>query len=119
MPEFPLRREMLVDPLAIENGKLKVPLAPGLGVLLTPEIEAKYAFREEAVYPCREAPTLLPDDSVWAATCTQAMTMTTGRDSSQGGKRLTPTTWRETTPYVMSIRSSSGPESRPRSVCSG
>ena len=73
MPEFPLRREMLVEPLAIENGKLKAPLAPGLGVLLTPEIEAKYAFREEAVYTCLEAPTLLPDDSVWAATCTQAL----------------------------------------------
>ena len=50
MPEFPLRRDMLVDPLAIENGKLKAPLAPGLGVLLTQEIEAKYAFREEVVY---------------------------------------------------------------------
>ena len=71
MPEFPLRREMLVAPLAIEDGKLSAPLAPGLGVLLTPEIEAKCAFREEAVYTCLDEPTLLPDNSVWVAAHTK------------------------------------------------
>jgi D-galactarolactone cycloisomerase len=40
----PLRDALLVDPVGFENGRLRLPTAPGLGVQLTPELEQKYAF---------------------------------------------------------------------------
>ncbi len=52
MPQYPLRSEMLVEPLRIERGRLLAPSAPGLGVHLTPGLEKKYRFREDAVYSC-------------------------------------------------------------------
>jgi L-alanine-DL-glutamate epimerase-like enolase superfamily enzyme len=52
MPDYTLRRELLVEPLRIENGRLLAPSGPGLGVHLTPELERKYPFREDAVYSC-------------------------------------------------------------------
>jgi len=42
---YPLRDELFVEPLRIENGDLLPPKAPGLGVELTDEIRKKYAFR--------------------------------------------------------------------------
>jgi L-alanine-DL-glutamate epimerase-like enolase superfamily enzyme len=45
---YPLRDELFVEPLRIENGFLRPPTAPGLGVELTDEVRRKYAFREEA-----------------------------------------------------------------------
>ena len=53
LPEFELRRALLVAPLEIKAGMLQIPTGPGLGVQLTPELEKYYAFREEAVYSCR------------------------------------------------------------------
>ncbi|CAH1673830.1 enolase C-terminal domain-like protein [Chelatococcus asaccharovorans] len=52
MPRFPLRDAMLVAPLSIADGCLSAPAAPGIGVTLTPETEARYAFRADAVYDC-------------------------------------------------------------------
>lgn len=52
MPGFALRDALLVEPLAITDGFLAAPSAPGIGVALTPAIEAEYAFRTEAVYDC-------------------------------------------------------------------
>lgn len=52
MPRYPLRSELLVEPFRLEDGCLLAPQAPGLGVLLTPEAERRYAFRDDAVYRC-------------------------------------------------------------------
>ncbi len=65
MPDYPLRRDMLGAPLQMENGALKAPEFPRLGVSLIPEVEERYTFREDAVYTCLEDTTLLPDESVW------------------------------------------------------
>ena len=65
LPEFELRRALLVAPLEIKAGMLQIPTRPGLGVQLTPELEKYYAFREEAVYSCRSDPGRLPPASVW------------------------------------------------------
>lgn len=65
VPEYPLRRDLLASPLRIEDGALHAPQGNGLGVLLTPEIEENYEFREDAVYTCLEDLDLLPDESVW------------------------------------------------------
>jgi D-galactarolactone cycloisomerase len=40
----PLRDALLVQPLGFENGRLRAPTVPGLGVALTPELETKFAF---------------------------------------------------------------------------
>jgi L-alanine-DL-glutamate epimerase-like enolase superfamily enzyme len=40
----PLRDALLVEPVGFENGVLNAPTAPGLGVVLTPEIERQFAF---------------------------------------------------------------------------
>ena len=52
MPDFPIRRDLMAEPLTIRDGKLQLPTAPGLGVVLTPELEEKYPFREDALYNC-------------------------------------------------------------------
>jgi L-alanine-DL-glutamate epimerase-like enolase superfamily enzyme len=52
MLDFPLGSEMMGDQARIERGRLLKPTAPGLGVLLTPEMEARYPFDETAVYSC-------------------------------------------------------------------
>lgn len=52
MPDFPIRRDLMVEPLVIRDGKLQAPTAIGLGVQLTADLEEKYAFREDAVYNC-------------------------------------------------------------------
>ncbi|WKN44212.1 mandelate racemase/muconate lactonizing enzyme family protein [Tunicatimonas pelagia] len=58
MPAFPLREAMVQQPWKIESGNIHFPDTPGLGVILTEEIEQKYAFREDAVYQC--LPTAIP-----------------------------------------------------------
>ena len=55
MPAFPIRESLMVEPLRIVNGRLQKPTAPGLGVHLTPELEAQFAFREDAAYRCQGA----------------------------------------------------------------
>ena len=57
MPRFPLREEMMVEPLVLKNGQLTLPPTPGLGVGLTEEVERKYAFRDDALYRCGVAHT--------------------------------------------------------------
>jgi L-alanine-DL-glutamate epimerase-like enolase superfamily enzyme len=52
MPAFPIREAMLVEPLRFQGGRLLPPRAAGLGVKLTPQIEADFPFREDAVYRC-------------------------------------------------------------------
>jgi D-galactarolactone cycloisomerase len=40
----PLRDALLVEPVGFENGTLRAPTAPGLGVAITPELERTFAF---------------------------------------------------------------------------
>ena len=40
----PLRDALLVEPIDWEDGQLRAPTAPGLGVALTPELEREFAF---------------------------------------------------------------------------
>ena len=62
---FPLTVEMIGDQGRIENGRLLRPTAPGLGLTLTPEIEARYPFDETAVYCCILNDWGPPPDSYW------------------------------------------------------
>jgi len=66
MLAFPLSEEMLTDQAQIEGGRLSRPTAPGLGLTLTPEIEARYPFDEKAVYCCVLNDWGPPPDSYWA-----------------------------------------------------
>lgn len=65
MLAFPLSDEMLTDQARIEGGRLLRPTAPGLGLTLTPEIEARYPFDETAVYCCILNDWGPPPDSYW------------------------------------------------------
>ena len=49
----------------IENGRLIRPTAPGLGLTLTPDMEARYPFDETAVYSCVLTDWGPPPDSYW------------------------------------------------------
>ena len=40
----PLREALLVDEIALDNGTIHAPKAPGLGVAVTPDIEEKFVF---------------------------------------------------------------------------
>lgn len=51
MPAYPLRAALLGD-LALRDGHVHLPDAPGLGARLTAAAEARYPFRPEAVYRC-------------------------------------------------------------------
>lgn len=66
MLDFPLGREMLGDQARIAGGRLMRPTAPGLGLTLTPEIEARYPFDPTAVYSCALIDYGPPPDSYWA-----------------------------------------------------
>lgn len=46
----PLIDDLLVEPIVLRDGKVKPPTAPGLGIALTPEIEARYPYRKGAHY---------------------------------------------------------------------
>ncbi|MDE2789705.1 MAG: mandelate racemase/muconate lactonizing enzyme family protein [Paracoccaceae bacterium] len=52
MLDFPLGDEMLADQRLISGGRLRLPDAPGIGVTLTPDMEARYPFDPSAVYSC-------------------------------------------------------------------
>jgi L-alanine-DL-glutamate epimerase-like enolase superfamily enzyme len=65
MLAFPLGAEMIGDQGRIEKGRLLRPTAPGLGLTLTPEMEARYAFDETAVYSCALIDFGPPPDSYW------------------------------------------------------
>ena len=64
---FPLGAEMIGDQGRIEMGRLIRPTAPGLGLTLTPEMEARYPFDETAVYSCVLTDWGPPPDSYWSA----------------------------------------------------
>lgn len=65
MLAFPLGAEMIGEQGRIENGRLMRPTAPGLGLTLTPEIEARYPFDESAVYCCVLHDWGPPPDDYW------------------------------------------------------
>ena len=66
MLAFPLGEEMIGDQGRIEQGRLMRPTAPGLGLTLTPEMEARYPFDPTAVYSCVLTDFGPPPDSYWA-----------------------------------------------------
>jgi len=66
MLSFPLGEDMIGDQGRIANGRLMRPTAPGLGLTLSPEIEARYPFDESAVYFCVLNDWGPPPDSYWA-----------------------------------------------------
>ncbi|MBM6593639.1 mandelate racemase/muconate lactonizing enzyme family protein [Microvirga pudoricolor] len=63
MPPYALRDDLLAEPLGIADGHLTLSDAPGLGVRLTRDIEARYAFRADAVYNCAPG---VPRASEWS-----------------------------------------------------
>ena len=67
MLDFPLGTEMIGDQGRIENGMLRRPPAPGLGLTLTPEMEARYPFDETAVYSCALIDFGPPQDTYWGS----------------------------------------------------
>jgi L-alanine-DL-glutamate epimerase-like enolase superfamily enzyme len=46
----PLRDELLTEPLRLVDGKILTPTAPGLGVTLPDDLEARYPYRPGTVY---------------------------------------------------------------------
>lgn len=66
MLDFPLGAEMMGNQGRIVDGHLIRPTAPGLGLTLTPEMEARYPFDETAVYSCALIDFGPPPDSYWA-----------------------------------------------------
>lgn len=65
MLDFPLGVEMMGDQGRIVDGHLIRPTDPGLGLTLTPEMEARYPFDETAVYSCALIDFGPPSDSYW------------------------------------------------------
>ena len=66
MLHHPLTDDMIADRAPIRNGRLFRPDSPGIGVVLTPEIEAHYTFDPSAVYSCMLADYGPPPDDYWA-----------------------------------------------------
>lgn len=66
MLDFPLGAEMMGNQGRIVDGHLIRPTAPGLGLTLTPEMEARYPFDETAVYSCALIDFGPPPDNYWA-----------------------------------------------------
>jgi L-alanine-DL-glutamate epimerase-like enolase superfamily enzyme len=66
MKDFPIREAMYIVSPEVDDGRLCLPNVPGLGVELTPEIEKRFPFREDAVYSCLGNPDVDIDDTVWA-----------------------------------------------------
>jgi L-alanine-DL-glutamate epimerase-like enolase superfamily enzyme len=65
MLAFPLGTDMMGDQARIETGRLIRPTAPGIGVTLTPDMEAAYRFDETAVYSCKLTDWGPPPDDYW------------------------------------------------------
>lgn len=65
MPDYPLRDKMMVSPWDIKNGILSIPQEPGLGVILTEEIEKKFKFRKDAIYSCIPNNSRSMNDEIW------------------------------------------------------
>jgi L-alanine-DL-glutamate epimerase-like enolase superfamily enzyme len=65
MLAFPLSAEMMGDQGRIVAGRLMRATAPGLGLTLTPEIEARYPFDPTAIYCCVLHDWGPPQDEYW------------------------------------------------------
>jgi L-alanine-DL-glutamate epimerase-like enolase superfamily enzyme len=65
MLDFPLGTEMTGDQAKIVDGRLIRPSAPGIGVTLTPDMEARYPFDPSAVYSCALIDFGPPPDEYW------------------------------------------------------
>jgi L-alanine-DL-glutamate epimerase-like enolase superfamily enzyme len=65
MLDHPLTDDMVAGRAVIRQGRLLRPDSPGLGVELTPEIEARYPFDPGAVYSCMLADYGPPPDDYW------------------------------------------------------
>ncbi|MHA1548679.1 MAG: hypothetical protein ACTSYE_07075, partial [Alphaproteobacteria bacterium] len=65
MLDFPLGNDMLGDQAIVRDGYLLKPAAPGLGLTLTPAMEARYPFDERAVYSCLLREGDAPADDTW------------------------------------------------------
>jgi len=65
MLAFPLGVEMIGERGRIIDGRLLRPSAPGLGLTLTPEMEARYPFDESAIYCCVLNDWGPPPDDYW------------------------------------------------------
>jgi hypothetical protein len=65
MLDFPLGAEMMGDQGRIVDGRLLRPTAPGIGVTLSPAMEARYPFDETAVYSCALIDFGPPPDDYW------------------------------------------------------
>ncbi len=50
----PLIDALMVEPLQVVEGRVLPPTAPGLGLLLTPELEAAYPYRSDHRYRFEE-----------------------------------------------------------------
>lgn len=66
MLAHPLTDDMIAGRAVIRGGRLLRPDTPGLGVDLTPAIEARYPFDPGAVYSCILADYGPPPDGYWA-----------------------------------------------------
>jgi hypothetical protein len=66
MLDFPLGAEMIGDQGRIVGGRLLRPTATGLGLTLTPQMEARYPFDPAAVYSCVLHDWGPPPDSYWS-----------------------------------------------------
>ncbi|MGA1645233.1 MAG: mandelate racemase/muconate lactonizing enzyme family protein [bacterium] len=65
MLAFPLGDVLLADSLRIENGHIICPTTPGIGIEITPEVEAEFPFDPEAVYSCKLLNRGAPSDESW------------------------------------------------------
>jgi L-alanine-DL-glutamate epimerase-like enolase superfamily enzyme len=65
MLDFPLGAEMMGEQCRILDGRLLRPTAAGIGVTLTPEMEARYPFDPGAVYSCALIDFGPPPDEYW------------------------------------------------------
>jgi len=65
MLAFPLGDVLLSDGLRIENGYISCPTTPGIGIEITPEVEAEFPFDQEAVYSCKLLNRGAPSDESW------------------------------------------------------
>ena len=65
MLAFPLGDVLLAESLRIENGQVLCPRTPGIGIEITPEIEAKFPYDPKAVYSCKLLNRGAPSDESW------------------------------------------------------
>ena len=65
MLAFPLGNVLLADSLQIEKGHIICPTTPGIGIEITPEVEAAFPFDPEAVYSCKLLNRGAPSDESW------------------------------------------------------